>query len=88
MLKQPRCQRELGVLPSYSTVTCDFASGRRYGISVDVLLADIGETPDELMREHDRHRHELGSFVAGVTEHHSLVAGAAGIDAAGNIRRL
>src|SRR5262249_43903299 len=39
-------------------------------------LADLGEGAAELMGIHDRRGHELGSFVAGVTEHEALVAGA------------
>jgi len=37
----------------------------------------------QLVREADRHRHELGGFATGVTEHHALVAGALfiGVDA-------
>ena len=39
-------------------------------------LADLGETVGEAVREPDRHRHEVFGLVAGVAEHHSLVAGA------------
>ena len=48
-------------------------------------LANIGESLGELMRELDGHGHQLGSFVAGEAEHQALVAGAAGIDAHGDI---
>ncbi len=50
----------------------------------DVLLADVGQLLRQLVRRHDRQRHQLRRFVAGVAEHHSLVAGAllvAGVDA-------
>ena len=40
------------------------------------------------MREHDRQRHELFGLGAGEPEHQALVAGAAGIDAHGDVRRL
>jgi hypothetical protein len=33
-------------------------------------------------------RHELGRFVGGVAEHHALIAGAAGVDALRDVRRL
>ena len=37
-------------------------------------LADARELAAEAMREHDRRRHQLRRFVAGVTEHQALVA--------------
>ena len=39
-------------------------------------LADAGEFAAEAMREHDGRGHQLGRFVAGITEHEALVAGA------------
>ena len=48
------------------------------------LLAHVGQPLGQLVRRHDRHRHQLGRLVAGVAEHHPLVAGAllvAGVDA-------
>ena len=42
----------------------------------DVGLANLGEPLRELVREHDRHRHELFGLVRRVPEHHPLVAGA------------
>ena len=49
------------------------ASGRSHGAA---LLADLGELAAEAVREHDRRRHQLRRFVAGVAEHQALVAGA------------
>ena len=40
------------------------------------------------MRQHDRQRHQLFGLVAGVAEHQALVAGAAGVDAHGDVGRL
>ncbi len=42
----------------------------------------------QLMRQLDWHGHQFGRFVARVAEHHALVAGAAGINAHGDVRRL
>ena len=42
----------------------------------DAFLADRGEAAGETVREPDRHRHEVVGVVAGVPEHHALVAGA------------
>ena len=39
-------------------------------------LADLGEPVREPVREPDRHRHQVFGLVAGVAEHHPLVAGA------------
>ena len=39
-------------------------------------LANLGQLAAEAMREHDRRRHQLRRFVAGVAEHQPLVAGA------------
>ena len=39
-------------------------------------LADLGEPVGQPVREPDRHRHEVVGLVAGVAEHHALVAGA------------
>src|SRR6185436_1438565 len=42
----------------------------------------------ELVREHDRQRHQLFGFGTGEAEHQPLVAGAAGVDAHRDVRRL
>ena len=42
----------------------------------------------EPMGQIDRQRHERMCFVAGEAKHHALVAGAADIDAGGDVRRL
>ncbi len=40
------------------------------------LLAHVGELLGHLVREGNRQRHQLGCLVAGVAEHHALIAGA------------
>jgi len=59
----------------------------------DVLPADLREPARELVRQVDRHRHELSGLVDGVAEHETLVASpllliGAGVDAHGDVRRL
>ena len=67
-------------------------------------LANLGQTLADLVREHDRKRHQLRRLTGRVAEHHSLVAGAdavervvvagvvldlvRGIDALRDVRRL
>ena len=42
----------------------------------------------ELVREHDRQRHQFFGFSAREAEHQALIAGAAGVDAHGDVGRL
>ncbi len=51
-----------------------------------LALADFGEALREAVGELNRHGHKLFGFVAGVTEHQALVAGAAGVHAHGDVR--
>ena len=51
-------------------------------------LAHRGESSRELVRESDCGGHQLGVLVRGITEHHALVACAAGIHAHGDVARL
>ena len=51
-------------------------------------MPHLGEAPRQLVGQHDRQRHQLFGLVAGVAEHQALVAGAAGIDAHGDVGRL
>ena len=53
-----------------------------------VGLAHFRQAPRQLVREHDRQRHQLRRFTAGEAEHHPLVAGAAGVDALRDVGRL
>ena len=52
------------------------------------FAADVRQRPDEVVRQHERKRHQLGSLVAGVPEHQPLVACAPGIDAHRDVGRL
>ena len=76
----------------------------RAQITKRAVFTDLGQPPRQLMGKGDGIRHKLRRFVGGVSEHHSLVAGADRvqfvlchrilprlqrlIDAHGNIRRL
>ena len=53
-----------------------------------LALADFGETLRQAVCKLNRHGHELFGFVAGVTEHQALVAGAAGVHAHRDVGRL
>ena len=55
----------------------------RTEVRQDVGLPDLGEPPGELVREHDRERHQLVGLVARVAEHHPLVARAHPVDRVG-----
>ena len=46
------------------------------------------ESLDQLVRQHNRQRHELVGLGAGVPEHQALIAGASWIDALGDVGRL
>ena len=51
-----------------------------------LVLADARQLAGQLVGQLDRHRHQLGRLVAGEAEHHSLVAGAAGVNPLRDIR--
>ncbi len=58
-----------------------------------LLPAYSTELPDQLMSQHDRHRHQLFCFPAGIAKHQSLIScslfmGICLIDADGNVGRL
>ncbi len=52
----------------------------RAQVRQDLGLAHVGEAPGELVRQQDRHGHELRGLGAGVAEHHALVAGALAVE--------
>ena len=52
------------------------------------VAARLGEALDEAVREREGQRHQLLGLAHGVAEHQSLVAGAAGVHALGDVRRL
>jgi hypothetical protein len=63
-----------------------FAVGAQVGQLA--VLAHQAQLAGQLVRERDRRGHQLRRFVAGVAEHHTLVAGAACVDALGDVARL
>jgi len=70
----------------YSTVTWLLASGRANGMAP--LFAHLGVVLHQAVRQVDRQRHQGVGFLAREAEHHALVAGAAGVHAHGDVRRL
>ena len=52
------------------------------------LAPHLGQPPRQLVRQHDRQRHQLLGLAAGVAEHQALVAGAARVDAHRDVGRL
>jgi len=69
-----------------------FHGDLRFAIGTEVragaILADFGKLEAELVGQRNRQRHQFGGLIAGVAEHHSLIASAAGVDAHGDIARL
>ena len=55
---------------------------------VEAAAAGAGQLAGEVVRVLDGRRHQLGRLVAGVAEHHPLVAGAAGVDPLPDVGRL
>ena len=51
-------------------------------------LAHRGKLAAELVGQRDGGGHQLGGLVGGVAEHHALVAGAAGVNALGDVAGL
>ncbi len=52
------------------------------------VLANLAQPLRQLVRQRDRCRHQFGGLVGRVTEHHALVACAAGINAHGDVAGL
>ena len=50
--------------------------------------ANFAQALHQLVRQHDRQRHQFRSLVAGIAEHQALVAGAAGVHTHGDVGRL
>jgi len=53
-----------------------------------LVFAYPGELTGQQVGELDRHRHQLGRFIAGKPEHHPLIAGPTGVDALRDVGRL
>ena len=58
----------------------DLGLAVRAQVGHDVGLAHLGEALGHAVGEPDRQRHEVGRVLAGVAEHHPLVAGALAVD--------
>ena len=84
-----RDQHPLDLDGPLAAVLVDLVAHRHLGLAVrakvreDVGLAHGGEPLGELVREHDRERHQLVRLAARVAEHHPLVAGADAVDRVG-----
>ena len=75
-----------GLSPSYSTLTWTLPSGRR---KLGTARAPrVGQALLSLCASRIGSGISSGRFVAGITEHQALVAGAAGVHAHGDVRRL
>ena len=66
----------------------DLTLGVRPNELQDAGASHLSVVLDEAVRQVDGERHEAAGFVAGEAEHHALIAGAAGIDAHRDVRRL
>jgi hypothetical protein len=49
---------------------------------------ELGEAADQLVRQHDRQRHELGRLAIRIAEHQALIARATGVDTLSDVARL
>jgi len=52
------------------------------------MLANFRQPHRQLMRQRNRHRHQLRRLITSIPKHHSLVAGAAGVYAHGDVAGL
>ncbi len=75
-----------GLSPSYSIVTWLLPSGLQ--VVEGAFAPHLRQPPRQLVRQHDRQRHQLLGLAAGVAEHQPLVAGAARVDAHRDVGRL
>ena len=84
-------RREHHVLDAAGLAVIAIADGHldlavRPQVAQGLVAADVGQLAGESMRQRDRKRHELGRLIAGEAEHHPRVAGAADVDAVGDVR--
>src|SRR5262249_55251130 len=66
----------------------DLGFAIRPEVGAKAVLANLGETLGEFVRQCDGRWHQLFGLVHGETEHHALIAGATGVDAHGDITGL
>ena len=67
---------------------CDLGFSIRPKEGKRAILANLREPHGQLVRERDRRRHQLLILVDRIPKHHSLVAGAAGVYAHGDVAGL
>ncbi len=67
---------------------CDLGFAIGPEVRKGAVLADFGEALAELVRQENWRRHVVRVFVARITEHHALIARAAGVDAHRDVTRL
>src|SRR5258708_24484082 len=72
----------------WSIFHCDLRFSIRTEIRKHAVLTDFREPHRQLVRQIDGRGHVVFIFVGGVTEHHALVAGAAGVHAHGDVTGL
>ena len=78
---------------AYGLMVCvvldgDLALAVRPQVGHGAVLAHFAQLRGELVCQRDRRRHQLGRLVRGIAKHHALVAGAAGVHAHRDVRRL
>ena len=66
----------------------DLALGVGTQVSELAIAAHVTLLADQLVRHHDRQRHQFRRLIAGVAEHQALIARAAGIHAHGDVGGL
>ena len=80
------------VHPDRLVVLVVFDRHLRFAVGTQIrkpaMLANFGEPHGQLVGQRNRGGHQLRGFVAGIAKHHSLVAGAAGVDAHGDVAGL
>ena len=77
------CRQNDGVEPDRLVADIldgDLGLAVRAQVRQRAVLANLGQTTRQAVRERDRQRHELGSLFGGVAEHEALVAGALLVD--------
>ena len=67
---------------------CDLRFAVGPEVREGAILADFGKALTKFVRQENWRRHVVAIFVAGIAEHHALVAGATGVNAHGDVARL
>ena len=67
---------------------CNLGFSIRTKVGKFAVLANLREPLAKLMRQQNRRRHQFRVFIARIPKHHSLVAGATGVHAHGDVAGL